>query len=631
MSSRRFQGIRHVQPGSGITASNTSQSTRELEARTNLLRDQLDGVSAGMLLQWESRAVSTDVIEGNAVFWNITNSRFEPSLAGAENDTATGTYVPTASSDVLGVCLHKEDSTTGTIIFAGFAEMTPAQVTNLFGASATPGRYYLSASVAGRLTKQRPAVTIAVAYLLGPSTACDVNSWVYILPQHRNFLEDHVHYQLELAAVPSGDHTPPTIGESHVITNADTAIRGWLPADDASFSGMAPAGAAFGYNIAADTALSTVWPPLPTASALLEILRPATVDAEEISGFVRVPDNFVRVDLHGIWWMTDCYNQVPWDTAYDNVTVESSSSATADCPVAPPVRLILSFVKMTALTDKTVVTSLQPVSGEPIEFLDVNGVVATTGDLYAKLNLALLIEEAETLGGQVLKGVTESGSQFTQGWVAEGIISGSESLTITSTHSRLQDPDSAADDTTNREVHQGIITIDFAADGGDKELQPQLVKLSDTLEREHKGVLYLGFPTGRTSSAKFSIVVPDSGLPTGDLQMHIKTLVFGRTNGPLPTITMTQYRLEKPAENVPFSIVASDTNVTYDVNGPSSDTDGLGTDLVVDDVIEVLSDTFEIATGDTVFITISRASDATPAFAADFGLIRVIGVVSRVP
>lgn len=629
--SSRFQSVRHVQPNSPVSAENTAQSTRELEARTNQLQDQLDGVAAGMLLQLRHRAVTSGVLEGTAVYWDSVNSIFTPALAGAEHDATTGTYVATASSDVLGICLEKEDASTGTIVFAGFAELTPEKVVNLFGAGATPGRYYLSAATAGKLTKQRPGVTIAVAYLLGPASACDINSWVYILPQHRNFLEDHVHYNIELTAAPAGIHSPPDIGEAHVITDADADLPGWLPADDASFNGTAPAGAVFGYNIAADSALSLIWPPLPTSSAAIEILRPETVDAEEISGFVRVPDNFVRIDLNGIWWLTDCYNQVPWSRTYNSYSGDSSSSSVADeaCPVAPPVRITLSFLRMLAITDKTVVTSLQAATGEPLEFLDINGEAATTGDLYAKLNLALIVADAEEYGGQALKGISSDGTQFTRGWVAEGLVSVSESLILTSTRSRALDPEEAISD-TNPEVHQGVITVDFLADGGDREIQPQLTKLTDTLEREHKGVLYLGFPTGRTSSAKFSLVIPDRGLPSGTLQMSIRTLVFGRAAGVLPEITMTYYRVIRPTENTPTTIVSSQTSFTYDVVTPSDDVDGAGTDLSADDIIEVESDPFVVANGDTVFITIQRSSSAAPAFAGDFGLVRLTGVVSRV-
>ena len=627
MAKQRFQGIRHVQQNSGVTASNTSQSTRELEARTNELQSQLDASAAGMLLQWELRKVSPAVIAGTAVFWNAATHQFEPAKAGAENDTVTGTYVATAASDVLGVCLHKEDNTTGTVIFAGFAEMSPTQVANLFGAAASPGRYYLSAVNAGKLVKQRPSVTVAVAYLIGPADACDINSWVYILPQHRNFLEDHVHFQLDLTALPAGEHTPPAYGDPHVITDADVSLKGWLPADHSSFSGTAPTGAAFGYNIAADTALSAVWPPMPPGSAILEILRPATVATDEISGFVRVPADFVRIDLHGIWWMSDCYNQVPWDTAY-NSTAGSSSSAAAGCPVAPPVRLTIAFVRMLAITDKTVVTSLQPATGEPLKFLDANGEPATTGDLYAKLNLSLLIAATEEYGGQTLKDIATDASQFKRGWVTEGLVSGSSSVALTSTHSRALDPDAAVS-STNPRVHQGIITVDFTADGIDRELQPQLTKLTDTLEREHKGVLFLGFPPNRTSSAKFSIVVPDAGLPSGNLQLHMRTLVFGRAGGPLPEITMTYAKVPRPALNTPTVLVTSQTAFDYDVTTPSSDTDGIGTDLLVDNVIEVDSDAFSITAGDTVFVTVQRAANASPTLAADFGLIRIVGIVSR--
>ena len=75
--------------------------------------------------------------------------------------------------------------------------------------------------------------------------------------------------------------------------------------------------------------------------------------------------------------------------------------------------------------------------------------------------------------------------------------------------------------------------------------------------------------------------------------------------------------------------MTSQTAFDYDVTTPSSDTDGIGTDLLVDNVIEVDSDAFSITAGDTVFVTVQRAANASPTLAADFGLIRIVGIVSR--
>ena len=68
MPQRNFQQrVDHVQPGSPVSASNTSQSTRQLEARDNYLKEILDAIEAGRLLVRREQAVDPDLLEGEAV------------------------------------------------------------------------------------------------------------------------------------------------------------------------------------------------------------------------------------------------------------------------------------------------------------------------------------------------------------------------------------------------------------------------------------------------------------------------------------------------------------------------------------------------------------------------------------
>lgn len=628
--------VSHVQPNSPVSAGNTSKSTRELEQRTNYLREIIEAIEAGRLLVRRDQALNPDVVEGDAVYWDATEKRFDRALAAVVNDPVTSVFVPTETSDCLGICVLKENTTSGLIATVGMVKLAQSTLESMIDGDVETGRYYLSAASPGKLVKQRPPVTVAVAYVLGPADDCETESWVFINPQMRDFLEDHIHYQFDLVAEPAGTHTPPLSGENHEITSPDDELRGWLPADHSSFDGAAPAGAKFGYNIAAHTELSRVWPPLPESAAILEMFKPLLSGAEEkFEGLERVTEDYVKIDKHGIWWMSSCYNQVPWETTLDTTTslssslssasASASSSAAEQCPVAPPVRLILSFLKMTFATDKTVVTSLQPDEGEPLEYVNCEGKVANTGDLFSRLKIAALLDPELVRGGKVFKEIVDSKLLFKRGWVAEALIAGSEEVVLSGTHQELLDP-SAAQSENNPLIHQGIVTVNVQLDPIERELNPQIVKLGDALEREYKGVTYLGFPNGRDSGIRMRYNVPPSGLPTTP-KLKIRALIFGRTVGPFSELTMGYYRIVRPTDGSPHVIASGDTAVTFDVVTPSDDYDGLGTDLPADNVIEVESDVFTVAAGDTVFVELNRASDATPLFQADIGIIRIGGVI----
>ena len=157
-------------------------------------------------------------------------------------------------------------------------------------------------------------------------------------------------------------------------------------------------------------------------------------------------------------------------------------------------------------------------------------------------------------------------------------------------------------------------------------MNPQITRLGDALEREHKEVEYIGFPDGRDSAIRMRYNVPPSGLPTTP-NIKIRALVWGRAEGPFSAMTMSYYRIARPTDGVPTPVVEGDTAITFDVVTPSDDYDGLGTNLPLDNVIEVESEEFSVAAGDTIYVTLSRASGAVPLFAADIGVIRIGGII----
>lgn len=630
---RRFsKRVEHVQAGSPVAAGNTSNSTRQLEQRTNYLREILDAIEAGRLLVRREQALDVAVEEGDAIYWNAETKQFEQALAGVENDLTTGSLVPLPSSDCLGICLIKDNPKAGTIGLLGMAELPPAVLARMIDGDPVPGRYYLSGANPGKLVKQRPPVTVPVAFVLGPADNCETNSWVFINPQTRDFLEDHIHYQLKLVPYPAGTHVPPVPGEHHTITDPDTEIRGWLPADHAIFDGAAPTGAKFGYNMKAHQELNSLWPPIPESAAILEMFqRKLEGAASQFEGLERVQDIYVKIDRRGIWWMTSCYNQVPWDTTLDTtVIIDSSVSSEASseaeqCPLDPTIELILSFLKMTFATDKSVVTSLQPSEGEPISFVNCDGVEASRGDLFARLKISAMLAPPFVRGGLVFKEIVNGKLTFRQGYVAEALIAGSDEVILNGSHQELLDPDAAPSE-DNPLIHQGMVRVDIQRDLSEREQAPQVVKLGDALEREYKGVTYIGFPESRDSGVRMRFNIPPSGLPTNP-KLLIRALIFGRAAGPFSAMTMSYYRIVRPGPGVPTNVTDGDTAIVFDVVTPTDDYDGAGTNLPADKAIEVESDEFTIVAGDTVFVTLQRSESASPLFQADIGVIRIGGII----
>lgn len=626
--------LRHIQDGEPVSAGVAGRPNQDLEGRTAYLKEVVDSIEAGRALVLRDQPVKSDVLEQQPVYWNSANQQYEQALAAVENDEATQMLATAESADVVGLVLTKKVGNVADIVIWGVVQFESLANT-IDDETIEPGRYYLSPAAPGKLVKQRPAATVAVCIVFGPLDSCDQNTWVFVMPQMRDFLEDHIHYQFDLVPRPAGTHVPPMMGERHVITDADTDKQGWLPADHAIFDGKAPAGAQFGYNLSAHSGLDKVFPPIPATSYVVEMMHSSNLgtNATSFEGLERVPPEQVIIDVNGIWWMTDCYNEVPWPTELDTTLSSSSSSSSAAsppssssslssssaeeltvCPTPRDMRIILSFIKMTFMTNKTVVTSLQPDEGQPLSFVSCDGEEANTGDLFARLVLNLLVEEG-ALGGQALKNIT-SDNKFSRGYVTEGMIAGSEQVTLSGSQTRLLDPDEDFNASTNPVVHQGIVTVDIQVDPTERELLPQLSILGDAVERTYKRIAYLGFPTGRDSEVRAKFVVPPAGLPLNP-KLKIRAQLFGRGVGTLTDLGTTYYISARPETGSPTSITDADVSLVMD------------TDVAVnaDEIHELESDQIDISPGDTVFVSLIREADGSPTYDFEIGLVRLGAVI----
>lgn len=249
-----------------------------------------------------------------------------------------------------------------------------------------------------------------------------------------------------------------------------------------------------------------------------------------------------------------------------------------------------------------------------------------TGDLELGIDLDLTIVPPLVNGGLVFKELG-TGLQFRRGWVAEGIVASANTnnpIIVTGSHTRPLDPANPSAGT----VHQGLITLTFDDQLIEREIAPQIIRLSDTVERLYKDIPYLGFPEGQESLLRVRINVPSSNLGQS-LQMKIRTQIFGRgaqtTPTALPDMFMSYRILPRPTTpdndapdiKVGNALPAADAEIVYD-NVVS---------VLPDVPIEVESESFSVSEGDTVLITLRRDVDA---YAGEIGLLRMAGVVTVV-
>lgn len=625
MSNNWLHNIRHVTPGEPVKASIVGRPDRALEERTGYLKERLDAAELGRAIFDVDATVGEDVNVGMPVFWNHQTQRYEKALAAVESDAVTQALVPQASSDCIGILYSKKSSTLGDVVLRGIVKLPG--IANAVNGTVLPGRYYLSAAEAGKLTQQRPPVTVSVCYVQGAKDNCADDPWVVVMPQMRDFLEDHIHYRFELETTAAG--TIATQNGRVTITNPNADAKGWLPANHAVFNGKAPSGAAFGYNFKADLAISRVWPPVPIMAVAMLWDK-----GEELLGATEIPlgtGGAAICDANGIWWMSDCVGDVPWVRdlgSSSSSALSSSSSSSSACARDERMRVIVVYLRMLFGNDKSVVTSLEPAPGSPITVVNCDGLPAKTGDLELDLDLNLAILPPDVTGARVFKRV-EDGYKIRPGWVTEGLVSGSTAIVLSSVkgdQSYVREL-TAAEKTAlgfstgeNVTAHQGLVKITFEDALAEREIAPQIIRLSDVVERLYSDIPYLGFPAGQDSLIRVRFPVTASGLGT-DLQMKIRAQLFGRATGTLPALTVTYRKLSRPG-STGAALVLTDVTPALTFNSAVA--------VTQDTAVEINSAGFSVNEGDTVLVSIRRPLIAgnPDGYLSEVGLLRLSGVIT---
>lgn len=605
--------IDFIANGELVQANVANRAPRALDGNIRYLRDVLAASIKGDAVIAFAQTINSNVLEGQAVYFDSTSLQYEQGIAQTEVDVLTGSLVTSQSAQIWGVVMRKVNATKADILIGGVGEI---DLTNAVIGDVELGKlYFLSGTVAGKMTSSRPPVGVPVM-TVGQQGVDPDKYLVYVNPQFTDFLRDHTHVKFDLQAVPAGTHEPPVEGAAHVITDADSSVEGWLPADDEVFAGNAPTGAKFGYNIAASS-LANVWPPVPARSASLEIHRQSVYDAApnpKFPAYGRVPDSVVVINEDGIWWMTDCYDAVPWPTNYDNTNPISVSASVGDCPVDDAVEdvlLTLWYTNIRFFTSNSAVLSIKGRTGSGISVYCRNtDVLKQTGHLEIDLDLAVLVNGGDQAGHLVFKEYDSETRQFKRGPVAESIRSASPEVVITS------DVETVGE---NGERYGNIlITANLDLDGSN--LPVETVRLDGVEEEFYEDVLGLGFPVGRASEFRGRIKIPTRiTLPSGT-QMKLRFWVMGRIAGTLGAalLPLTYRRVLRPGAVLTTPVALPTTDTALAMNTAATFT-------AADQYVEMESAAFDVTTGDEILFTIGRA--ASDGYGDKLILLRQEGVL----
>jgi hypothetical protein len=597
--------IKLISDGELVKAAIANRAPSQNDTNIRYLRELFEAAMLGETVFARARTIEKDAKVGQAVYFDsVTQSYLRARGAVEVNDN--GYLETTASSQVWGIIYRKLTETKADILLHGVADVDMSQAID---DDPEVGRiYYLSNTSLGKLERQRPPVGVTVLQV-GESLANGKHT-VYVNTKFHDLLEAHRHYKFNLATVPAGTHTPPTSGDRHTITAADDSIEGWLPADHASFAGKAPPGAVFGYNIAVSK-LYDVWPPLPIEGAYIEWNKAQNKDLLGMAvplGF----DQLCVVNRDGIWWMSDCYGDVPWPTNYTGTESASQSESFVECPRLLFPVMTLWFTKPVFQTTGSCVLSLTAKENSGLSIVCIDTLeAASTGHLLIDLNLALIIN-SDTQPGHLAFKTLDANGRIQRGPIVESIKAGGSNVTLTSN----------VDPIDGKYYGNVVITVDQDLDG--KEIAIDTVRLDGAEEEFYEETIALGFRNGIDAAFRGRINVPVGlSLPTGT-KLKLRFWFLNRSTVDVPAgLFALSYRIV-PTPGALVTPVALPTSVD-EVALAAIPAATVAVGSLANRYFTVESTSFDIVAGDTVLFTLSRAGQ-TDGFSGNMQLLRQRGI-----
>lgn len=601
-------GIRGINNGEAVDAANTNRPLGDLNEKANYLKAQLDALHNGEALYLRNRRVTPECYDGCVVYYDPIEMCFAPAQAVVGFDAGVGKIAD--SSFVVGIVAKKLSATVADLIIGG---AWPYHDTTAVLNKDVSGPRYLSATEGGLLVDEPPAFAVRVGQWLAETQE------LLVQPVPRDVLEGHVHYKFQLFAEPAGTPSTDIYMQKHTIAAANSSLPGWLPADDPSFAGLAPAGAKFGYNIGLHTELFKVFPPVPLDSAYIE----AFIDG---AGAGRELDDVVVVDQSGIWWMKDDWGWAPW--ASDMATLDDDSSHVTNPSEAPPpielhhghgyvgtnpaqqyrFSLYLWFSRPTYRTENSMVASLQPEKGSPITVKDCTGKDATTGHLYVGYDFNILDDGEDYPGEIVVKEFTAT--QMKRGTVVAGIKSGSDVISIKRSDGKPPNADG---------YYGGYVTIEYKDPATQKrEFDTALFALDGALQGDQFGTFYIGLKNGVANGMRGRVDIPSTGMPSGKFNVKLNMRLYAEMGGSLPSLKFSYKRVA--SASIPTMLPNASTEVVL----PDLVLGSVGTVSYANMYFDFVSPALETEAGDTLFFTVQRLVDS---YAGIVGVLRVRAII----
>lgn len=594
-----------INPGEPVTAGVTNRPIRTLDNNVRFLWEFIQGMRLGSAVYAFRVPIAPGLVIGDAVYFNTTTSQFEPAVTGVSPISGPNGAVQLAESgQVWGILARDRGAGLGDILLYGYVEL---DITGALapGETLQAGVYRLTNAHPGKLTRARMPITVNVL-------RHDGTNKVFVCPQLTDLIDSHQHFRFSLKCLPAGTVIPPTPGNRHVISFPDATKMGWLPASHPIFGGTAPTDAVFGYNLSQHPDLAEVWPPVPLEHVYLEWNKGTDANVSG-TGVPLGPQGLCIVDENGIWWMSDCYGDVPWPVNSTGADPLPDPPG-VECPRSLHMELTLWFSKVFFATAPSWVRSLR--SSDPrIRVLGPSGSVQSYGDLYLSLDAGATTANNEN-GHLVVKQVHAPTLTFKRGPVVEGVYTTNPDLTLSSTLSGIRNIGG-----TDYTVHQGLVRVELASSMA-REMPVQLIRLDSVEEQFFQDTTYLGFPAGITSAIRCKIPITSfPGSPT--IKLRLRFRILGRAPGTLPMLTITARRIPQPAafltDVLDLPTAADEFTVTCNT---------VATLTAANQYVEAESDLFDVEPGDLVFYTVRR--NAGDGYAGEVGILAQKGILIAV-
>jgi len=348
--SLKYRGsFRQIQKGEDVKPQVANRPAYDISADVQYLKARLDTVQAGQALVLTAQTLGTDAPVGTPVYMDA-DGLWQPAQAEVAATATSTIFELTDRAYVQGMVSARATAGVAYVgditIYGAFT--ADATILNVIQGVYAAGLYYLTSLLPGYVTASKGAVPVRVCLINGPDS--DGNYQVLVTPDVRETPQGHGHYRIPLTATPAGvsgcvpvkdavidwgDMEPdgPYPGVVHSIIVPDSALPGWLPVDDAVFDNKeVPSGAKFGYNMAQDSQLTGLWPPMPLSQVYFEIDGLGAGD-------------LVEVNSDGIWWMDNTYGHAPWNVNIQPCGSSSlSSSLSSTIPDTTPT-IIMWFTR----------------------------------------------------------------------------------------------------------------------------------------------------------------------------------------------------------------------------------------------------------------------------------------------